>query len=124
MRIAAGCLLIRRSTRSEGLPVRGEAVAAAAHCLYAGRAVGQLASEGPNHHIDDVAAAGVGRAPNLLQQFLPGDGLPGSPGQVPKYTEFEWREGRSVPADDEFVGVLVNSPTVYGEPELSGDQIR
>src|ERR1700755_2753165 len=70
----------------------GEAVGSAAHCSQAGGAVAELAAQGADHDLDDVAAAAPVVAPYVAQQRRPADDPAFAFVQVLQDVEFELGE--------------------------------
>src|SRR5215831_4039080 len=93
----------------------GEAVAGAAHRLQASGTVTELAAEGADHDLDDVAAAAPLVAPYVAQQRRPADDPAFAFVQVLKDVEFELGEIGAGAVEDELAAAGIEHGVVVDE---------
>src|SRR5215471_14083706 len=107
----------------------GEAVAGAAYCLQASGTVAELAAEGADHDLDDVAATAPVVAPYVAQQRRPADDPAVAFVQVLQDVEFELGEIGAGAVEDELAAVGIEQCVVVdkhfprgevGQPAVNG----
>src|SRR5215472_8191513 len=99
----------------------GEAVAGAAHCLQASGTVAELAAEGADHDLDDVAAAAPAVAPYVAQQRRLADDPAFPFVQVLEDIEFQLGQIGAGTVENELAAVGIEQCVVLDEHFPCGD---